>query len=1797
MRFYIVILSFIFFANGIAQVAKTNVINRNNGFDISLEFNAVPNFIVNQKNQKLLKYPEAIDESSPGLPALPSKTFFIAIPPNSKIATSLSDQKYNILQNVDISLNPSVQLKNDSSLIIFESEPDLKAFTGDQFPSADLEVLGYTWLRDFYCAIVKINTHKYNWKKKEVTELLSANLKIDFDSVKPFEKNITSFGEFDESLREIIINYDNALEFRSFAPRSLTADFTGDWIDYSKQYIKMGIAQDGIYQISSSDLTNLGINLNDVNPKTLKLFIKGQQVPIFVSGEDDLVFNENDFIEFWGTKNYESNDYRKVVQTGEDYINYLNRYSDTTITWLTWGGDDGLRTAIPETFNNTLPDTIKSHIAKFHFESDVRIWYYDDVSPRTQLTFWQEHKVWTWRTLQQNQTSNFNFVVSNAVPNTVVKTFSRLISNAIDNPINTHKFSAGLNSLPQQDTIEFNYRQTVNLNSSFNSSALINGTNTYRIFGLTTNAAYHRALIDWVDIEYQRFNYTSNDSLKIILSPDLPEAERIIRVDNISSADSLLIIWKIKEGNKKFINFYRNGSVIFFSDLNKGGDEYIILKRALVKKPKFYQIKTFENLRNVFNGADYLLISNRELSSSVTNYINFISENYPVRTKLVYVDDIYNEFGFGQPEPEAIKRFIDYTQSFWQLPKPSYLTLIGDSKYDYKNIFVSPTGRVRKNLVPSYGFPVSDVWYATIDSLNINIPQMYIGRIPAENNAQVNFYLNKHQKYLQRSFDDWNKNFLFFSGGDIADAVQLQQIYQANQNLFNNVIKPSPVGGIGTHFYKTANPQTNFGPYTRDEIREAINKGGLFISYIGHSGTQTWDNGVVDVKDIANSSDNKLPLITDFGCSTGKFAEADVDAFAELFISGATDGQAIAYLGNSSWGYLSTSLNFPGYFYRKLLFDSTLTLGQAHFLAKIQQFNESGFSEVNRVFNYSNIFFGDPIIRFKNPTKPNFVINQNTFSTTESEPNDLSDSVEVNFRINNWGKVLDDSLTVKFSESWNDSLVFENTFKLSIPLFEEKVSIKIPINKRVGEHIISVELDPSNDFEEIYENDNTVNFIFNVFSTSLKPILTEDFYSTNLFEIDLLNPLLKIENAPEKILFSISDNIDFNVAENSIYDFDSVATRLTLTNLQSNKRYWFRTKINSDNFEWSKKFSFKTSDKKFSWFIDKDYNQEDVLTRNIKFDSTKGGWSLESSLNTLEVFSAGFSDGEFGSILFNGEEKLPTTFYWGIATAEINPITLSPSNFKYFLYWDPSPADSMKKYLDGLPSGAVVAMTICSDGAQAVLNRTGGALLRQTIKEFGSIKIDSVQYRNSWSFIGVKGAAAGSVPESFKRTFFGVAESDSSRFVEYDQGYVIFPKIGKSVGWINVSKSDSLPSATLMSYIPLGIKSNNQVDTLSQIIFDSDSGSIANLNSDLYPEIKLLVEFKANELKESPLLKSIGINYIPPPELAINYQVVSLSSDSVYQGNPLNLNFEVNNVGKTKADSFNVKVELVKSEKSKRVLLDSLLSSLSEESKIPFNLVYNSNQYDGFGNMSFLISIDPEQNQLEIYEDNNTYEQPFFVIKDTTVSSVTETNITALFDGIEIMNGDFISANPTIEVNLHYPVWFPIHDTSAVEFYLNTNRISYEELKINYDTVNRIANYQFSPSLEDGDYSFRIYGVDVDGKMQTQPGFEKYFIVQNKLEALYVYNYPNPFSEKTYFTFLLTQLPEDIKIKIFTIAGRLIKEIKIEKSQLTVGFNRIEWNGKDQDEDNLANGVYIYKLIATDAGNNFSTTQKLVIAR
>ncbi len=95
-------------------------------------------------------------------------------------------------------------------------------------------------------------------------------------------------------------------------------------------------------------LFNAGINTSSINTSTVKVFYKGIQIPIYFFGEQNGVFDDNDYFDFYGQRNYGGNTvtYKEANQTNvPDYTTneYYNLYSDTSVYWAGWDGANGLR--------------------------------------------------------------------------------------------------------------------------------------------------------------------------------------------------------------------------------------------------------------------------------------------------------------------------------------------------------------------------------------------------------------------------------------------------------------------------------------------------------------------------------------------------------------------------------------------------------------------------------------------------------------------------------------------------------------------------------------------------------------------------------------------------------------------------------------------------------------------------------------------------------------------------------------------------------------------------------------------------------------------------------------------------------------------------------------------------------------------------------------------------------------------------------------------------------------------------------------------------------------------------------------------------------------------------------------------------------------------------------------------------------------------------------------------------------------------------------------------------------------
>jgi hypothetical protein len=170
------------------------------------------------------------------------------------------------------------------------------------------------------------------------------------------------------------------------------------------------------------------------------------------------------------------------------------------------------------------------------------------------------------------------------------------------------------------------------------------------------------------------------------------------------------------------------------------------------------------------------------------------------------------------------------------------------------------------------------------------------------------------------------------------------------------------------------------------------------------------------------------------------------------------------------------------------------------------------------------------------------------------------------------------------------------------------------------------------------------------------------------------------------------------------------------------------------------------------------------------------------------------------------------------------------------------------------------------------------------------------------------------------------------------------------------------------------------------------------------------------------------------------------------------------------------------------------------------------------------------------------------------------------------------------------------HKIEAVLDNIETNKYDLTAF-YNSDTTYKSGTleYDFS-NIALGKHSLKLKAWDTyNNSSETEIEFN--VSSSDALQVTNVYNYPNPFRDNTAFTFQHNYPnPVNVKIKIYTVAGRLIKEI--ENKEITDKFVVIDWSGKDEDGETLGNGVYIYKLTVDNGnGQSVTTTGKLAVLK
>ena len=119
---------------------------------------------------------------------------------------------------------------------------------------------------------------------------------------------------------------------------------------------------------------------------------------------------------------------------------------------------------------------------------------------------------------------------------------------------------------------------------------------------------------------------------------------------------------------------------------------------------------------------------------------------------------------------------------------------------------------------------------------------------------------------------------------------------------------------------------------------------------------------------------------------------------------------------------------------------------------------------------------------------------------------------------------------------------------------------------------------------------------------------------------------------------------------------------------------------------------------------------------------------------------------------------------------------------------------------------------------------------------------------------------------------------------------------------------------------------------------------------------------------------------------------------------------------------------------------------------------------------------------------------------------------------------------------------------------------------------NQVVLTYASPELQPGAYAMRLTASDVHGNTADA---RIDFHVYGTVSLVSFMNYPNPFARETTFCCELTAPADELEVKIYTLSGRLIRTLE---TLPTAGFFMLDWDGRDADGMEVANGVYFAKI-------------------
>jgi len=1572
---------------------------------------------------------------------------------------------------------------------------------------------------------------------------------------------------------------------RPLARRSATRFRAGE------RLLKIRTAAEGMHRLTYEDAVAAGFDPAGVDPRRFRLLLLGEEQPISVSGEEDGSFDPGDAVTFYAPRN-----------RGDDG-GYFDEWMLDNVLLLAWGGEDGWRRGAEDVSPAAHPGAqpLTHFPLQLHLEED-HIYHRGDREYLDMLvTDRVPGEAWVWGYLLKKDTIVTRFDLPAEVSGEgVVRVRARGAS------VDTSLMRVSLNGtaigeirVPPYVVIEPEFSLPPALLRGAGNVLRVENVGLVQCPPENPACSIERFYMDWMQVRL------ATDISTVSASRTL---DARVRVPGFTVPPEYRINTLATGGTLAGINL-RTGARLEGIALSGGRAElaldssgmYHLYAPSAAETPGSVELITMQGYSDAPRQVDYIVVTHRNFMAQAQRLADYRAQADGYSTVVADVEDLYNEFNHGHKDPIAIRRFVRHLWENGPAPKPRFLTILGDASWDPHGRMESST---KTDFVPAFGNPVSDNYYVNFDDEEFDPwPSLAVGRIPAETPASADAVIDKIIAYETAPPQPWDNRFLFSVGGEnsFERDVLLRPYVDVliNRWVTPNCIEPRLI-------LKRTLDLVSYDDL--DTLIHEVNRGVSWFYFAGHGGTRVIDVGI-ERPDIFDNEDKYLFFAT-MSCNTAHFAEPFETGLNERFVISPRNGAVAAY-GTSGLGLIDLDFFVSDGMFRALIDSSIRNYGELSMLGKRQLIMRKGAGDAGVQHTVHQLcILGDPATKVPLARTPELAVRPEGIRTA---PEILTEQTQTAIftTLSNYGLCVPDSIDVALTVSAGGTTVFSAQRRIPPLRVDTLLEWTYDFSGVDGQVEIAVEIDVGNRIAERDETNNRAVLNVNVLPRGITQIFPLDraVISRNAGEGEFLvanpsyvpgedfNPRMEIEYAADASFTAGVLRMDSEPGPvYTAFAFDPAAL--------DGVYYWRARMVTDAGAErWSGTRSFTIGTDAVG---DERWQQSDApqfaATPQEALDTAPGGGlQLGRRPLLLEAFSGGFNGPLKQAVLrVDGVEyrAAPVDSSRGFNCAVVEPVFGDVVDVRLFdTYQGRDVAAEMTDFLRGIPADHILLAAVQDDANGYPPSSIDGTNitpeLRQELERFGARMIDSVGFRDSWAMIGSRAAPQVAQDQHY---VLGTVILRDTLTVEAREGRFTTPVIGPannimSVQWNGDPGNDSA-AVDLRVHALLGDR-----DTLIAAFEDVPPGQTATLPPSLpLPSAFLRVEGVLRDASgmESPVVRSLRVEYVSRyPEVGVTSQVVASAPDSLLEGEPLTVTAKVYNAGRAQADGLTVRLGIPGTQTAIERALPPLDPDRSEPAEMEFELPTAGLS----GAPNFELTIDAANTGTEYYRANNVYSRSFRVGRDLAAP-----DLRVLFDGVQIADNDFVSPRPVIEIALQDASPLPVTDTSAVQLFLDGRRVwLMSDPNVNYTTGSGDEKVlvEYTPELSDGIHFLAVSGRDASGNAADTIPYQVRFNVSSEQRLDQVIPYPSPTQGPMDFTFRVTgaEPPERARIKLYTVAGRLIGELEANPLDLRIGFNRIAWNGRDADGDALANGVYFYKLIVAQGGEQTEFVGRFAVLR